>query len=71
MKKVFGLLIVLIFVFLIVSFFIPVRLEKKTLYCQYLPQYRRFYLQPGDVDALGTFGQPGLAAGLLFLSIQQ
>jgi hypothetical protein len=31
MKKVFGSLVVLIFVFLIVSFFIPVRLEKKLL----------------------------------------
>jgi hypothetical protein len=37
MKKVFGLLVVLIFVFLIVSFFIPVRLEKKRFIANSFP----------------------------------
>jgi hypothetical protein len=37
MKKVFGSLVVLIFVFLIVSFFIPVRLEKKLIIATTLP----------------------------------
>jgi hypothetical protein len=37
MKKVFGSLVVLIFVFLIVSFFIPVRLEKRLIIANTFP----------------------------------